>query len=533
MGFNLLAFAGGAAKAVTEEIDKREEEAKAFALNSTKMMHERYTKTLDSNRQQLSSIEDDLGTIRSNFPGKFTESELYQIGISNAQRKQLVEAAKDPNIDKSLLDPKQIVKIIEDNTPGTAMERIRQSYAIPSVIAAKAAEVKESGFLSGFGERAGATAAQKYAGMTGVSLEQMRGAQDWKAPTSTAEFDLSSLKSKKTFAQLQDDAKVEYIKASESNDPDALKKAAIKLAVFESTKTNLKQEQTDWAEQKASLRFKALKGDKQASKELDNMIAIEDRESKKKGGGDGEGKVPSFSALSSFGAQAGNRAVDYRFGKQLGANLARTVGPDGSLSLTYIGTDRAMLAEVEKVRAEAVNSALSLYPNNRDVQTIKASYVMPNLPAEPTAADKAKPVLPSAKGGTPAAESAAIPAAAPAPAAPAKATPAGGFYGPEASAQRAADMKAKGEALTQKQKDDQAKAEAAQVKANLDEKQLRESIASAPSQKGLGVRPTSGKTLLPAAPASPLPKIKDDADYNKLKSGARFIGPDGIERVKP
>ena len=404
MGFNLLAFAGGAAKSITEQIDKQEEEAKAFALNSTKLMHERYTKTLDSNRQQLSSIEDDLSVIRSNFPGKFTEAQLYQIGISNAQRKQLVDAAKDPNIDKSLLNPEQIAKVIEDNTPGTAMDRIRQAFTIPSVIAAKAAEAKESGFFSGFGERAGTAAAQKYAGMTGVSLEQMRGAQDWKAPSSTAEFDLTSLKTKKTFAQLQDDAKLEYVKASEANDPDSLKKAAIKLAVFESTKTNLKQEQVDWAEQKASLRFKALKGDKQASKELDNMIAIEDRENKKKGG-EGEGKVPSFSALSSFTAQAANRAIDYRYGKKLGVDLARTVGPDGSVSLAYIGTDRAMLAEVEKFRAEAANSALSLYPNSRDVQTIKASYVMPNLPAEPTATDKAKPVLPPVKGAaaTPAA----------------------------------------------------------------------------------------------------------------------------------
>lgn len=213
MGFNLLAFAGGAAKSVSLEIDKREEEAKAFALNSTKMMHERYSKTLESNRQQLSSIEDDLSVIRSNFPGKFSESQLYNIGISNAQRKQLVEAAKDPNIDKSLLDASQIAKITEDNTPGTAMDRIRQAYAIPSVIASKAAEVKESGFLSGFGERAGATAAQKYAGMTGVSLEQMRGAQDWKAPTSTAEFDMSFLKSPKTTEDMVNRAEAEVARA--------------------------------------------------------------------------------------------------------------------------------------------------------------------------------------------------------------------------------------------------------------------------------------------------------------------------------
>jgi len=395
MGFNLLAFAGGAAKSITEQIDKQEEEAKVFALNSTKLMHERYNKTLESNRQQLSSIEDDLSTIRSNFPGKFTESQLYNIGISNAQRKQLVEAAKDPNIDKSLLDTSQIVKVIEDNpSRDTAMDRIRQAYALPSVVAAKAADAKESGFFSGFGERAGAVAAKKYAGMTGVSLEQMRGAQDWKAPTSTAEFDLSSLKGKKTFAQMQDDAKIAYVNASKTGDAAGIKKAAGELAVFEATKTNLKQEQIDWAEQKAGLRFKLLNGDKEAGKQLDRMIAIEALEDKKKGG-DGEGKVPSLGTLNSFARDAGSRAVDAVFGKKLGADLARTSMADGTLSLNYIGTDRAKLAEVEKVRADAVTSALSLFPDNRDVQAIKKSYVMPNMPAEDTPAAPAKPTLPA------------------------------------------------------------------------------------------------------------------------------------------
>lgn len=234
MGFNLLAFAGGAAKSVSLEIDKREEEAKAFALNSTKMMHERYSKTLESNRQQLSSIEDDLSVIRSNFPGKFSESQLYNIGISNAQRKQLVEAAKDPNIDKSLLDASQIAKITEDNTPGTAMDRIRQAYAIPSVIASKAAEVKESGFFSGFGERAGTAAAQKYAGMAGVSLEQMRGAQEWKAPASTAEFDMTFLKSPKTTEDMVSRAEAEVARAGVNfgEDSKQYKEATDKLSTI-------------------------------------------------------------------------------------------------------------------------------------------------------------------------------------------------------------------------------------------------------------------------------------------------------------
>jgi hypothetical protein len=397
MGFNLLAFAGGAAKGLSEEMDKAEEEAKTYALASTKTMHERYAKLVKDNRELVDSASADLDIIKANYVGNaaFSEQQMYQIGINPAVRAQLVKAVTDKDVDLSTLSASQIIKMTEGNIPGTAKDRIAQAYKIPSMVATKADDLKKTGFFEGFGDRAGKTAAQKYANVVGVPLEQMQGAmQEQVKPVGTAEFDLSSLKGKKTFAQMQDDAKIAYVNASKTGDEAGIKKAAGELAVFEATKTNLKQEQIDWAEQKAGLRFKLLKGDKEAGKQLDRMIAIEALEDKKKGG-DGEGKVPSLGTLNSFARDAGSRAVDAVFGKKLGADLARTSMADGTLSLNYIGTDRAKLAEVEKVRADAVTSALSLFPDNRDVQAIKKSYVMPNMPADPTPAAPAKPTLPA------------------------------------------------------------------------------------------------------------------------------------------
>jgi hypothetical protein len=43
---------------------------------------------------------------------------------------------------------------------------------------------------------------------------------------------------------------------------------------------------------------------------------------------------------------------------------------------------------------------------------------------------------------------------------------------------------------------------------------------------------TAGKTQVPQRTAGPV-KISGDADYNRLPSGAVFIGPDGVKRTKP
>jgi len=37
----------------------------------------------------------------------------------------------------------------------------------------------------------------------------------------------------------------------------------------------------------------------------------------------------------------------------------------------------------------------------------------------------------------------------------------------------------------------------------------------------------------PSAKSPDLPKIKDDAEYDKLPAGTEFIGPDGKKRKKP
>jgi hypothetical protein len=401
MGFNLLAFAGGAAKGITEEIDKAEEEAKTYATASTKLMYDRYNKLTQDNKELITAATNDLDIIKANYTGTaaFNEQQLYQIALNVPVRQQLVKAAADKTIDLSTLSSAQIVKMVQDNTPGTARDRIAQAYAIPKMLEQKAQESEKTfgGFMRSFGERAGDTAAQKTAAALGVPLEQMRGAmQPQTKPISTAEFDLSMLKPKKTFEQAQDAAKLAYVDAAKAGDTKKMEAAATDLAVFEATKTNLKQSQIDWAEKKAGLRLKALDGDKAASKELDKMIAIEARETPKKEG-DGDGKVPALGTLNSFVRDAGSRAVEMVHGKQLGRELSRTQMPDGSVSLQYIGDNPEFAAQVDATRRVAALKALSLYPAaNRDVQSILKTYETATPAAvTPPAPAPAKPTLPA------------------------------------------------------------------------------------------------------------------------------------------
>jgi hypothetical protein len=236
MGFNLLAFAGGAAKGLSEEMDKAEEEAKTYALASTKTMHERYAKLVKDNRELVDSASADLDIIKANYVGNaaFSEQQMYQIGINPAVRAQLVKAVTDKDVDLSTLSASQIIKMTEDNIPGTAKDRIAQAYKIPSMVATKADDLKKTGFFEGFGDRAGKTAAQKYANVVGVPLEQMQGAmQEQVKPVGTAEFDLSVLRSPKSTEAMQDLAQVAVVQAGIKFGPESqeYKDAATRLSV--------------------------------------------------------------------------------------------------------------------------------------------------------------------------------------------------------------------------------------------------------------------------------------------------------------
>lgn len=281
MGFNLLAFAGGAAKGLTEEIDKAEEEAKTYATASTKLMYDKYNKLTADNKELISAASNDLDVIRANFKGKasFTPQQEYQIMLNKPVREQLVKAANDKNIDLSTLNASQIIKMVEDNTPGTAKDRLEQAYAIPKILDQRAKESEKTfgGFMRSFGERAGETAAQKVAATLGVPLEQMRGAmQPQVAPKSTAEFDLSTVKPQKTAEQQLSDLQSKAVSATDPAERARLENEYV--IRIQQLKTLKEKADPNYAQQTLDQRAKAqavlLNPDKFSPTELDEAKAF-------------------------------------------------------------------------------------------------------------------------------------------------------------------------------------------------------------------------------------------------------------------
>ena len=410
MAFNLLAFAGGAASAIEEKMDTSEKEAKTFAMASTKNMHDKYMKRIEEDKLLVSEAASDMELIKSNYAsmsgGKtFTAEQLEQISRSPANRKYLVDSISKGKINFGNLDPEQMVKLVTNNaSPDVARERIGQALTLDTTLKdtlTKQATTKQMGFFDQIGESAGKAAAQKTALALGTTVEEMQAKLAETRPTATATFDFSGVKSPKTYETLKDEAQVKFVNAKKSGDAKALEDASVDLAVFQAMEAKVPTEQSKWAEKKAQLASISVKGGaegKAAQTELDKMVGVEAREAAQKHikpAGEGEGKVPALGTLNSFVKDAGSRAVDMVHGKQLGKQLSRTQMPDGTMSLQYIGDNPEFAAQVDATRRTAALKALSLYPaNNRDVQSILATYDSVAPAVVPEVAPPAKPTLP-------------------------------------------------------------------------------------------------------------------------------------------
>ncbi|CAB4156200.1 hypothetical protein UFOVP662_46 [uncultured Caudovirales phage] len=411
MGFNLLAFAGGAASAIEEKMDIAEKEAKTFAIASTKNMYEKYTKLIEENKTKAEEAAADMELIKSNYSsmadGKsFSAEQLAEIARSPNNRKFLVDAIKKGGINFGNLNPDQMVKIAtSNNTPEVKREYIGQALALDTTLKTTLAEQrtkKQMGFFDQIGESAGRAAAEKAALALGTTTEQMKQALNEKPPVSTASFDFTGMRKEDTYDAMKNKAQVNFIKASKSNDPAALETAATDLAVFTALETTPPTEVSKWNEKKARLAAIIVKGGKEgkaAEAERDRMVDVEAKEALRKHikpAGDGESKVPALGTLNSFVKDAGNRAVEMVHGKKLGSELSRTQLPDGTISLQYIGDNPEFAAQVDTTRRSAAMKALSLYPqDNRDVQAILKTYEQVAAAPVASPAPAAKPAIPA------------------------------------------------------------------------------------------------------------------------------------------
>lgn len=257
MSFNLLAFAGGAASAFTEEIDKAEKEAKTYGLAKAKVLYERYGEVEKENKKLESEARADIDMIRAKYTGAsaFSDDQLVALAAKPEIRKALLEAANKDYFDPSVLNPAQIVKLKEANpATGTLTERISKMYELPKMMEEKlkamTPEQKQKlGFFGNIEYKAERAAMERFGVAAGVPIGQMEAAlkASKEAKPEMAEFNLAGLgKKPETFDKMKNDAQLAYVRAQESGNDEDKQRAMNKLAIVEAAeKSTVTKDKTE------------------------------------------------------------------------------------------------------------------------------------------------------------------------------------------------------------------------------------------------------------------------------------------------
>jgi hypothetical protein len=278
----------------------------------------------------------------------------------------------------------------------------------------------------GASDRAGTKAEEQTAKAMGVSIEQLRGASEFKRPAlnTGAEFDMAKFQKEKGYDEREKDAKLALLKAEQSGDAKAIGVAKADIMIFGKIKETLTSEQQQFANKTADIKNRYMFGSpeerKAAKPEYDKLMAdvrAEALAKKVTKDGEGEGKIPALGTLNTFTSASVARAVAAKHGDLIKTKqLAIVEKADGSVGIDYIGDNETLRRQILETQATAAKNALSLYtdakgqPFNRDVASVLNSYtsIVPSVvrtdgSATPAAAGPQPTAKPTAS--TPAAKS--------------------------------------------------------------------------------------------------------------------------------
>jgi hypothetical protein len=249
MGFNWSSFGAGFAKAASEDIVKEEENAKILAAANVKSMYENYAAVVKENRTLSNDIKEKINVIRG-FAPDATDDQLVALAQDRGILDMLSTRLKDKDFDPTGFNINNFVRVTNaSGSPLTAEDRINQLFTIPAAVNSASAafksikpegEAKETpSFLSNFsltdmakraGERGGKISAERTAAALGVPLEKLQGAMGYKRDIkpSGAEYDLTSLKGRKSFAESKDSAQLDMMDAKNALDKDPTDAASLK-----------------------------------------------------------------------------------------------------------------------------------------------------------------------------------------------------------------------------------------------------------------------------------------------------------------
>jgi len=398
MGFRFSSFLSGAVKGAADVLEEEATAASKSATFGIKALKENYDKVMAENRTLETKVTKNIEALRT-FDKTATEAELFAAATNDTYMTMALEAAKANPASFRVGD---VVKIKEENaSPLTAKEMLKAYTTIPAVSkAARQAEESSGNFIAdirkGVASRAAAKAEEQTAKAMGVSIEQLRGASEFRRAEADTDavFNMGKFQKEKGYDEREKDAKLALLKAEQNGDEQAINVAKADLLIFKNIKDTLTSEQQQFSNKVADIKNRYMFGTaderKAAKPEYDKLMADIRAEAlaKKTGEGAGESKIPALGTLNTFTSAAVARAVAAKHGDLIKSKqLAIVEKADGSVGIDYIGDNETLRRQILETQANAAKNSLSLYtdakgqPFNRDVASVLNSYtsVVPSV----------------------------------------------------------------------------------------------------------------------------------------------------------
>ena len=201
MAMNWLAFAGGAAEAGTEFIKEQRKNAVDSAEAQVKQMYTTYVSRKKESEEKIGKLSSNIAYLRGVMP-KATEAELFDIAQNPAVMDTIASGVKAGNFDPNLINLSKIAKVSKENDAKTAEQMVRDMYGLKESTAEPKPTEEEggiTGFIRGIGKSDADAAAARLAGVAGVSMGQLRGAQEYTTPDYQAQsaLDLEAMEAKR------------------------------------------------------------------------------------------------------------------------------------------------------------------------------------------------------------------------------------------------------------------------------------------------------------------------------------------------
>jgi hypothetical protein len=253
MGFNLRAFAGGFASALSEDIEQEEKLATLRGKQGATDMYENYKKVIADNRKIQNELKTNIDII-SSYDQSATPAELAALASNKHVMDRLLSRVKEPDFDASQFRVADIVNVAKDNSTSTALERLSSMYTLP--VSQPDAPVKRdpSGnlivdIIKGTGGKAEERAARQTAAALGVTLEELKAAQKVRqAGVNTgATFNMAAFqKQPQNVKDITDKLEVSLVQAAQQfgEDSDEYKKALEQITKVKTTVAGL-EDNTD------------------------------------------------------------------------------------------------------------------------------------------------------------------------------------------------------------------------------------------------------------------------------------------------